>query len=911
MIIKNNNCKLDGDLNLLKTRLLSLVFAFASISAFGQNVLDAPLKNITAEKSFTSLLLQLENEHPVRFFYLDSWLENFKVNPSFNGRTFRAVLEELFRESEMSYTVLSDYAIVFIKDPSNVLERESILRKASAQRKYIQRLVLGEPTSFTPGTKMKLKGKLTNETNGAVLEGAVISVNEKPLTETNALGSYELVLNPGEHVITFHYPNFAGKVVDLGIYKDGVLDIILEEVPVMLEEVVVADEAILNNRMSVSSLKIKDLKRAPSFLGEIDVIKQIQNQPGVTTVGEVASGFNVRGGGVDQNLVQYDGVPILNTAHALGFFSSFNADAVQQVSFYRGGIPAEFGGRVSSVLNITSREGTYDKWTGSGGIGIISSHLTLGGPIRRDTTSVIASFRSSYSNWMLATIRSDYTDLSKSAMNFYDGSFKLSHKFTNRTKLVLSGYASHDDFSLASDTVFGWNNLAASIKLDHSFNDRLSSTFALAFGQYAYSLQEPDPENAFELQYKVTYPSLKMDFSYSGDHELSFGFHNTFYTFSPGEMAPSSQQSNARPIKIADEKSLETGFYFSDAFYLRDKFFIEAGLRYSIFTRIGATTVYNYASGAPLESRNIVDSTQYSNGDVVKMYHGLEPRLSLRYTLTENSSVKLGYNRIFQYLHLVTNTAAVTPVDIWQSSNTFFKPQIADQISVGYYRNQNDGMYEFFVEGFYKHMQNVLDFKDGASLILNNKLETALISGTGKAFGTEFSATKAKGRLTGNVNYTFSRSFRQVNGLFDSEKINDGRQYASNYDQPHVVNVSWRYGISRRFFFSGNFTYHTGRPMSLPTSTYTVDGYPVSEFSDRNKYRIPDYHRMDLAFVREGNHKRKKLWDGTFVFSFYNVYARKNAYSVFFKDDGNGVIRPYKLSVVGTIIPSVIYTFKF
>jgi hypothetical protein len=383
------------------------------------------------------------------------------------------------------------------------------------------------------------------------------------------------------------------------------------------------------------------------------------------------------------------------------------------------------------------------------------------------------------------------------------------------------------------------------------------------------------------------------------------------YDFNPGSLKPANPESNAKDIDIRNERSLESALYFSDAFNLQEDVLIEAGMRLSVFNRIGPGTIYKYAPDRPTETWNITDSTQYSSGKIMKTYFGLEPRLSIKYSLSPDDAIKLGYNRMFQYLHLVSNTAAVTPVDVWQSSNSYFKPQIADQISLGYYRNLKEDMYEAFAEVFYKNVQNILDFKDGANLILNKHLETALLKGKGKAYGIETSVSKIKGRLQGSVNYTFSRSWRKIDGRFSGEKINKGDWYPSNYDQPHVATVNWRYGISRRHFFSGTFTYRTGRPMSLPVSVYEVDGVPVLNFSDRNLYRIPDYHRLDIAFIIEGNHKRKKLWDGTWVVSFYNVYGRRNAYSVFFQNDGSGDLRPYKLSVIGSIVPSLSYSFKF
>jgi hypothetical protein len=894
----------------LRRYLLTFTFLAISIFGFSQTILDTPVL-ISESAPLTSFLIRFEEQHEVKFFFADEWLQGYSVDAQLNGRTLKNVLTEVLLGSEVTFELMFDYAVIFRKDPAGEILRDSILRTAAAAKKDIEERVIGDRKNYQPGKQVVITGLVKDEFSSLPLSGVVVVVNDKQGSETDADGRYKLTLQGGEYVIGYRYVNYREKVIDLKVYSNGVINVVLEETPIILDEVVVSDQAILNRRVGQSSLRLTDVRRSPTFLGERDVIKQIQNQPGVTTVGEVASGFNVRGGGVDQNLVLYDGVPIFNTAHAFGFFTAFNSDALSQVTFYRGGIPAEFGGRVSSVLNITSKEGGPQKWTGGGGIGIISSYLTAGGPIRKDSTTINASFRTSYSDWALDMAKSNYRNIQNSSLSFYDGSVKFAHKFTARTKLTASGYTSLDRFSLLNDTLYNSRNIAVNLQLDHALNSKLFSSVALSFGKYAYKVQEEDPATASELEYSITYPSLKFDFNYDGTHKLSFGLHNTFYDFNPGSLKPGTPESNARDIDIRNERSLESALYFSDAFNLEEDILIEAGMRLSIFNRIGPGTVYKYAPDKPMETWNITDSTQYSSGEIMKTYFGLEPRLSVKYSLGPDDAIKLGYNRMFQYLHLVSNTAAVTPVDVWQSSNSYFKPQVADQISLGYYRNLKEDTYEAFAEVFYKSVQNVLDFKDGANLILNKHLETALLKGKGKSYGIETSVSKIKGRLQGSVSYTFSRSWRKIDGRYSDEKINKGDWYPSNYDQPHVTTVNWRYGISRRIFFSGTFTYRTGRPMSLPVSSYEIDGVPVLNFSDRNLYRIPDYHRLDVAFIIEGNHKRKKLWDGTWVVSFYNAYGRRNAYSVFFQDDGRGDLKPYKLSVIGSIVPSLSYSFKF
>ncbi len=895
----------------MKRIFLSLFVASFCYSGFAQGILDSATVNVAEETELIRYLAGVEKTHAVRFFFKDEWLEPFRVETSANGKSLRSMLDQLLLGSEIKFTLISGYGVVFVKNPQAMIEHENLLTKAVTEKRDIKIKTIGNAGNYSPGKKLTLTGVVVDESSDLPISGAIILVNNRQAGMTGANGHYQVILSGGEYVVSFRYFNFNEQVIDLKIYADGKLDIELQNRPVVLEEVVVSDQAVVNRRVGQSTLVVSTMKRASSFLGEVDVIKQIQNQPGVTTVGEVASGFNVRGGGTDQNLVLYDGVPIFNTSHALGFFTAFNSDALDKVSFYRGGIPAEYGGRVSSVLDIVSKEGSNEKWQGGGGIGIISSYLTTGGPIKKDTTNLMASVRASYSDWMLNTIKSNYQDVQQSSVSFYDASLKLTHKINRKTKLIFSGYTSFDRFSLTNDTLYYSRNMAGSIRVDRTISEKLFGSLFLGFGKYEYKIREEDLSTAFDLKYSITYPSLKLDFNYDGRHKISFGLHNTFYDFSPGEITPTSTASDTHYLKIQNERSLESALYLSDVFYLNEDLKLEAGIRASVFNRIGPGVVYQYDPDKSIEIENVVDSVSYGSGDIMKTYTGLEPRFSAQYTLNESSSIKFGYNRMFQYIHLVTNTAAVAPVDIWQSSNSYFKPQVADQFSLGYFRNLKENTYEAFADFFYKKVQNTLDFKDGAKLILNKNPETTLLSGNAEAYGVEVSLSKIKGRLLGSVNYTFSRSLRKTNGIFDREKINDGEWYASNYDQPHVVQVNWRYGISRRYFFSGTFLYHTGRPMSLPVSAYRVDGIPVLQFADRNSYRIPDYHRLDLSLILEGSHKRKKLWDGTWIISFYNVYARKNAYSVFYRDNGNGRLLPYKLSVIGSIIPSVSYSFKF
>jgi len=903
-----------------KIFLLSILLLISGFS-FSQEILNLKLGANATDVPTVAILDEIEAKHGIRFFYLDTWFENSRIEIDFDGLTLQEALMEITRGTVLSFTVLDNYAVIFSKDPSQALQRREILTNAIRGRKKVDDVVVGDPANPKPGNEVVLRGKIIDDKSKEEIAGVSVYVSglEKG-TITDPDGNYRLVLPKGDHIITYSYINYEEKLTDLKIYNDGVINVNLEEVPRLLDEVVVSDRAnreIVTSNVGQTQISIKELKRAPALLGEVDLIKQIQNLPGVTTTGEASSGFNVRGGGVDQNLILYDGLPIFNSSHAFGFFSAFNSEAIRDVTFYRGGIPAEYGGGVSSALVIRSKEGDYSKWGGAGGIGLLSSNLQFNGPIVKDKTSVIASLRSTYSDWLINSIRTNYVDLRNSTVRFYDGAFKVAHRFNDNTKLTFSGYASRDQFRLQGDTTYSWQNQLAALRLDHAFSSKISSSIMVGYGSYGYDVEDQDPATGFNLAYKITYPTVKADFNFQmNPHKFTFGVQSHYYGFDPGRLEPIAATSNVKPIQIQEQTSLETSFYAGDQYTISDKLFIEAGVRFSTFRSIGPRDVYVYQPGQPLETLNIIDTLTYKSGETISSQFGLEPRASLRYTINENTSIKAGYNRIYQYLHLITNTAAVTPIDIWQPSGTYFKPQFADQLSIGYFKNFKEKTYEFFTEVYYKQIENVLDFKDGAQLILNPQIETDLLQGKGRAYGVETQITKNLGRLTGSFAYTYSRSLRTIAGPSTQESINNGVEYASNYDQPHIINMSWKYAISKRHFFTGGFTYRQGRPVTLPVSAFIIDNIPVSNFSERNQFRIPDYHRLDIALVVEGSHKRKKFWDGTWTFSLYNVYARKNAYSVFFKEVeipfvNQTISRPFQLAIIGTVLPSITYSFKF
>jgi hypothetical protein len=898
---------------------LTVIFSILlSIGIASAQSLDKSLDGTERGKKLTEFLSELEARHKIQFYFLPEWIDGLTIPADHKLSTIDEVLTYVLSEARLAHFQMNEYVVVILKDPAAEMYRMDMLRDAATQRKSIRRMTFGTPDATrTAGTMVTLRGKVVDKETGAALAGSTVVASEG-ISAIHAVsqadGSFSIQLPVGSNLVSFGYVNHDDQLFDLEIYQDTQLVVEMEETPTVLDELVISAASRGENttsRLGQTQINIRQLKRAPALLGENDLIKQVQMLPGVTTAGEAASGFNVRGGGVDQNLVLYDGVPVFNSSHAFGFFSSFNTEAVRDVAFYRGGIPAEYGGRASSVLDIRSKEGDYEKWQGGAGIGLISTNLFVNGPINKGTTSIAASTRLTYSNWLINTVRTNYADLKNAKVFFYDGTVKLAHRINQKTKLTASAYSSNDQFRLTGDSTYQWSNLTGVVRLDHEISDVLSMSFSAGAGSYQYKLFSTDSLNGFNLAYRITYPFIKGEVQYQRDrHHLSGGFQSMFYSFQPGTLT-GSEGSNFGTEKMENQYNLESAIYASDELTLPgEKVSLEGGIRISMFNSIGPATVNLYQEDAPLDPQTFTGTMQVPKGDFYKTYMGFEPRASVRYSFSPTFSAKAGYNRMYQYMHLVTNTTAITPIDIWQPSGYYFKPQVADQLSFGLFKDFKDKTYETFAEVYYKRINNITDFKDGAQLILNSHLETDLLQGIGTMYGIEFSGSKTAGRFTGSFSYAYSRTFRLIAGPTDAESINNGKKYPSNFDQPNVVNLSWRYGLRRRIFFTGYFTYRTGRPITVPESGFVIDNITVAAFSERNRYRIPDYHRLDLALVFEGNHKRRRLLDGTLSLSIYNIYGRRNAYSVFFRPDEYGYMRAYKLSIIGTALPSVSYSFK-
>ncbi|MDA0195014.1 MAG: TonB-dependent receptor plug domain-containing protein [Bacteroidetes bacterium] len=664
--------------------------------------------------------------------------------------------------------------------------------------------------------------------------------------------------------------------------------------------------------MGKNTLSIESIRKLPSFLGEVDVVKGLISLPGVSTVGEGASGFNVRGGGVDQNLILQDGALIFNPSHVFGFFSAFNPEMVKNATLYKSGIPASYGGRLSSVLDVELKEGNLQEYHVDGGLGLISSKLIVNGPIIKNKMSFIIGGRMSYSDWLLDKAKD--INVKNSSASFRDFNSKITYLPGNKDKISYSNYLSHDSFSFASDTLFEWNTTNHILTWDHIFTDKLFSQTYLVAGRYNYSIRDDEGFNSFVVKSKINYQAFKTNFEYDVNdrYKLHAGGDVNLFQFEPGKQFPIGESSGVESLQLEHEKSVEAGLFIENEYQLHKAISIKAGLRYSMFYNRGPGNDFIYAENAPRNNFNITDTVSYSSGDLIKSYKGLEPRITLNYEINLSTSLKLSYNRTRQYLHLITNTTAVTPTDLWKTSNRYIPPEIGDQYSIGLFKNWLSNSIETSVEVYYKNSDNIVDFKNGSKLLMNRNIDADLITGNGKSYGTEFYLNKKIGRLTGWFSYTYSRTFRKIEGQFSEETINNGSYYPANFDKPHDLSLALNYKISHYFEFGSSFTYNSGRPFTVPLSLYgTSNLTSVSNFSQRNEQRIPDYHRLDLSIKINSREMLRRRLKYDVTFALYNVYARKNAYTVFFRNNIGEPPKAYKLSVLGATFPAIIVNFHF
>ena len=887
-----------------------------------------------SSEPLAEVLKQIEQKTEYRFFWLEADIKGVRVSVNTDAKDLNTLMKALLGRTNLKYSVHANRNVFLMKDRRMVnslpafigwvegksTESESELlqadnRKATSENRIY---VVGKPENKSDKRTVELTGIITSFKTGEPVMG-VNMVVRKPVWSaavSDIDGKFVLKVPVGEVDI-----EMTGIVVidtrrRLIVYEDGELDIELEDKMQTLEEVTVTAnrrENVKDVQMGVESLVVEELKTIPTAFGELDVIKVVQTLPGVKSMGEASSGFNVRGGSTDQNLIQWNEGTIYNPTHLFGFFSAFNGSIVQDMELYKGSIPAKFGGRISSVLDISSRRGNKEKYQGEISLGLLTSSLALEGPIKKDKTSLLLAGRTTYSDWMLNMLPED-SGYKNGKAGFYDANLLLSHQFSQKDNLYISGYYSHDGFNFLENEKYEYTNANANLQWAHLFNDNFRMTTTVGYDHYDYVTKNWQKDyDAYKMGYDINQYYLKMDFTNQQwqNHKLSWGANAMMYDIGPGDVRPYGENSLYIPKTLQKEKALEAALYLSDDWDITPKLTVSLGARYSLFSALGPRTYNTYAEGELPTTLNITGS-KTENGNL-KMYHGAEFRTGVRYAFTDDFSVKASFNTMRQYIHKVSNTLVMSPTDTWKLSDMFIEPQTGMQYSLGFYKNLMGGDIEASVEGYYKTMDNYLDYRSGAQLLMNEHLETEVLPTEGRAYGVELMLKKPKGKINGWIGYTYSRTELRQSDPRITRPANRGEWYPAEYDKPHDIKLVGNYQFTHRYSASLNVDYSTGRPQTMPVSQYYDPniGTPAYVFSDRNGVRIPDYFRVDLAFNIKPTHRLTAKTHTFFTIGVYNLLGRKNVYSIYFLNEGDGAMKGYRMSIFGAPIPYASFNVKF
>ena len=770
--------------------------------------------------------------------------------------------------------------------------------------------------------KITISGTVYENTSNETLIGVSVYIPELNAgTSTNEYGFYSLTLPKGKYTVQISYLGFITIKEQIKLTTNITKNFKLNEEAESLGEIVIqSDIEKLNVRtpqMSVNKLSSATIKKIPVVLGEADIIKSLLLLPGVTSAGEGASGFNVRGGAADQNLILLDEAIVFNSSHLFGFFSVFNPDVIKDVKLYKGGIPAKFGGRLSSVLDIYQKEGNSKDFNITGGIGLVSSRLLVEGPIEEEKSSFVVAGRASYAHLFLPLFNND------NKAYFYDLNSKINYRFNDRNNVFLSTYFGKDVFGVNESFVNDYGNTVLNLRWNHLFSDKIFSNLSLIYSDYFYGLTLDFV--GFEWDSGITNFNLKYDFkNYLNDQfTLSYGINNIYSKFNPGEIVPNREDSGIQPEKLIDKYANEFAAYLSAEQRISEKLTFEYGLRYSNFSRLGQDEINSYENNNPViyneefkryESAEAIGINTYKRSDVLASFQNFEPRFSLSYLVNEESSVKMSYNRMVQYLHLLSNTSSPTPLDIWTPSGQFVKPQKLDQFAVGYFKSIKNGDYSLETEAFYKDIQNRIDYINGANLVANNEIETVILNGQARAYGLEVLVKKNEGDFTGWFAYTWSKSEQQTPGRTENEPgINSGEWYSTPFDKTHDFSLNGSYELSKKWTFNANFLFQTGQPTNYPVGQYEISGLNVPIYDDnrRNADRLPAYHRLDISATLTPEKNKNRTWQGEWVFGIYNVYGRQNAASINFRQNRETRRNEAVQTSIFGLVPSVTYNFKF
>ncbi|WP_430907722.1 TonB-dependent receptor [Maribacter sp. 2-571] len=893
----------------------------------------------TQGRTRLEVLQQLEKQTGIPFYYIPEWFDNTPIADELSANDLGTLLESLLEGTDFNYyyydgkkVVLTKGQLIYDYLPEGFFpkqrtndsipvssEEENAALSVAFQNQQNQRntkrtVTIGKQQKGNISNAFKLSGIVRTAETGASIPNVLVRIEGGKNTVTDQKGFYTLSVPAGKATLLTDAIGLERLNQPIIVYGNGTLDLVVSEQIEQLQEVVLRannNADIQETEIGSSNIGSEESKTIPVVLGERDLLKVATTLPGITSAGEGAAGYNVRGGKTDQNLILLDGSTLYNPSHFFGIFSALNPFTVESVDIFKGNIPAEYGGRLSSVFNIKTIDAKTEKIQGEASIGPVTGNIMVQAPIWDKKGGVLIGARGTYSDWILNAI--DEPSLQGRNAYFYDIVAKYNHTLNDNNAIEATAYFSKDAFSITQDSLYGYENRLATLKWNHVFNEKHRGSAKLSYNEYRFNIDfegRPEVDFAFDYGIRETQLKVKMDYRLHPKHALSYGIESKLYSLEPGAIQGLTPESQIQAIKLTEEHGLESALFVSDKIDFSEAFELNLGVRLSMFNAIGPSEQRVYEANEPRTDTTVERTESFEKGDFFKTYLYPELRIGARYTLQEDLSVKASINNTVQYLHSLSNNTTVSPIDTYTLSDTNIRPQQAWFASTGLFKNFAEEQYTLSLEGFYKRLSDVLDFKTGAQLLLNENVETETLQGDGESYGAELLLRKNYGKLNGWLGYTYSRSFYRFQSDIQEETINSGAYFPSNFDKPHDISFVANYEVSKRISFSTNFIYQTGRPVTIPTGTFTFDGQQQVLYSARNQFRIPDYYRLDLGFNLEGNHKKDKLAHSFWNISIYNVLGRNNPYSVFFVTD-SGEVKAFQSAIFNIPVPSITYNIKF
>jgi len=895
-------------------RIYTLLLTVVFLVFFSDNIVRSSGNLSTGDLDIAGVTSFLEQQHGVRIFYQPQWFDGVSFAPQTVELSLPLALESITRDLGLDVAYIGEIIVIMPAD-ERLEERMALDREQT---------IVGDLNQYGRYSRATVTGTVRDGATGEVLIGAVVYEPESEEgATTDVSGSFRMELPVGNHRLRLSYIGYEERYYDVRLVSDGRATFELFSETIYLDPFVLeaqrAQDNVLRSQMSVVTMDAQTLRELPATFGEQDIVRSMTMLPGVQSVGEFGTGFNVRGGSADQNLILIENVPLFNASHLFGLISVINPDMVSNVTLMKAGIPARYGERASSVMDVRLNAGLDRTETSiRGGLGLINSRLLLQTPVVEERATFSFGARSSYSDWLLNKMPDE--DLMNSTARFHDFTAITNIALNPRNYLNLFGYYSYDRFGFLEEQTIDYSNILSSLRWNRIIHESLSSTLILGWSRYEYQVLEQPHINELlhsRMESSLDYKSLKALFSWQPwrDHSLEFGGNLIHYNIHPGELSPFGESSTVMHELMDAEQAVEMSVFVSDDMALGELVQMELGFRYTHYLQLGPATVNLYEEGKPMNEQHITGKKDYGQYDIVSSYGGLEPRFGLRYRTGEASSAKVSYNRINQYINLISNTSVISPTDLWKLSDTHIKPLRSDQYAIGYFQNFLDNTIETSLEAYYRNFHNSIEYSSGAEIVMNELLETDVINAKGYGYGVELYVRKNTGRLTGWTSYTFSSSMRRSQEGFREKQINRNRYFPSNYDRPHNLVVNLNYNISRRWRFGASFTYSSGRPVTLPELSYAYGRDYLIYYSDRNKYRLPDYHRLDLSITLGQNLRTDQSGKGSWTLSLMNVYGRKNPYSLFYRREPAGAgshrsFNLYQLYIIGRPLPTITYNYS-